>query len=682
LRICVIGKYPPIQGGVSARTYWTAHALAMRGHDVQVVTNAKEASPPFRMHMRPEDWARCSATYDAGSVTVHWTDPADRSQAYIPMASPFVSKLAAVAARVHADRPFDVILSHYLEPYGVAGCLAAAMTGVPHVARMAGSDAGRLWHHPQLELLYDHVLRSADAVIAIGTVAGRAIERGVDAGRIVPGGAFPVSEELFTPEGPKLDIAGLRAQVKGDPQLSHLLWGDFTSEGLHFGVYGKLGERKGSFALLSAMSRLKSAGIKVGLVALAHGTPTVENAFRERAIELGLVDRILQIPFLPYWCVPEFLRGCVAVCCLEQDFPIALHAPIIPSEVLMSGTCLVGSTEVIRKLPSFERLPHGYGCIAVENVDDIEVLSSRLAAIVNDPETAVVVGARGREFARETQRGIPFPDKIERILTIAAARESPPLSMTWRTDDQGGASEGRDRFPLTRLVAAEIAKTGGGPEDLTSGSVQKATDTSWAARVLEATERCAATGEPSVRPLALAVRIEIAIALMEGEADAACPGELVDPLFRLQLKQWAMKEEAMAELIPVRSPGLRMLELDCDVSKFLGAETIAAFPKTIPRGQSYILVFESSKGRQRDPLLVDELTARILRLSEGTLTVSEIVGKLNPEMDASALLDNFKWIKSLFLFGLVSLRDSTLYQINEAAGRFSRWTQSVETGCK
>src|SRR6267378_3522832 len=77
------------------RTYWSAHGLAARGHEVHVVTNAKEARPPFRMHMRAEDWKRCEAAYGSGSVTVHWTDPVDRSQSYIPMASPFVTKLAA-----------------------------------------------------------------------------------------------------------------------------------------------------------------------------------------------------------------------------------------------------------------------------------------------------------------------------------------------------------------------------------------------------------------------------------------------------------------------------------------------------------------------------------------------------------------------------------------------------------
>jgi len=171
VRIAIIGKFPPIQGGVSMRTYWAAHALAARGHEVHVITNAKEVQPPFRMHMRPEDWRRCEGTYGGGSVSVHWTDPVDASQSHIPMASPFVSKLAAVAAGVHAERPFDVVFSFYMEPYGVAGHLAAQMTGVPHIVRMAGSDAGRLWHHPQLEALYDHVLRSAELVIIRGAVA-------------------------------------------------------------------------------------------------------------------------------------------------------------------------------------------------------------------------------------------------------------------------------------------------------------------------------------------------------------------------------------------------------------------------------------------------------------------------------------------------------------------------------
>jgi hypothetical protein len=55
---------------------------------------------------------------------------------------------------------------------------------------------------------------------------------------------------------------------------------------------------------------------------------------------------------------------------LEQDFPIGFHNPIVPLAVLLCGTCLVGSPEVIRTLPHRERLPHGCGCVAIEDVND------------------------------------------------------------------------------------------------------------------------------------------------------------------------------------------------------------------------------------------------------------------------------------------------------------------------
>ena len=42
MRICIINKYPPIGGGVSARVYWLAKAPGERGHEVHVVTNSQE----------------------------------------------------------------------------------------------------------------------------------------------------------------------------------------------------------------------------------------------------------------------------------------------------------------------------------------------------------------------------------------------------------------------------------------------------------------------------------------------------------------------------------------------------------------------------------------------------------------------------------------------------------------
>jgi YD repeat-containing protein len=659
VRICIIGKFPPIQGGVSMRTYWTAHALAARGHEVHVVTNAKEAQPPFRMLMRPEDWARCEAQYGTGSVKVHWTDRVDRSQNYIPMASPFVSKLAAIAAGVHADSPFDVIYSHYLEPYGVAAYLAAQITGVPHVGRMAGSDAGRLWHHPQFEALYDHVLRSAELVIAGGKVAQRAVQRGVAPERIAWGGSFVVPDDLFTPQGPVLDLAALRAEVEEDPDLGDVIWGDFAGERPYFGICGKLGESKGSFALLEAMHQLKRANLDIGLVALAHGQPTIERRFRGRARKLDLVARVLQIPFLPHWRVPEFLRGCLTVCCLEQDFPIAFHTPIIPLEVLLCGCCLVGSTEVIRKLPNYGRLVHGYGCVAIDDVNDVKAVAEKLAAIVRDPEPTRIVGARGRRFARELQQDNDFPRTLEDTLAAAAGRKRVPSTAAASTDRPALQSK-ESRFPLTQLAQSAVAEA---RQRSASGQVvagESSMNMAQAREVLTAIERTVGSGHEDLEPLAAGVRVEVAIAEAEQAPAATGPEVHFDPLFRVRIRRWAIDETDLAQLVPVRDPRMRVIEFEYDVSDFRQAQTLADLPATITPRRSHIIAFGFCNGEERSPLVVDDTTAKILGLSDGTRTAGQIIREAYPEVGTPIPPEKFDWIESLFVNGLISLQDKTM----------------------
>jgi glycosyltransferase involved in cell wall biosynthesis len=651
LRICVIGKFPPIQGGVSMRTYWTAHALARCGHDVHVVTNAKEAVPPFRMHMREEDWQRCGASYGAGSVTVHWTDPVDRSQSYLPMASPFVTKLATLAANAHAAHPFDIIYSHYLEPYGVAGHLVSQMTGVPQVVRMAGSDAGRLWHHPQFEALYDHVLRSAAVVVAGGSVAQRAIARGVEPDRIALGGGYRLPDDLFVPEGPRIDLARLRSEVERDAALCGELWGAFPADRSYFGIYGKLGDNKGSFALLEALWKLKLAGLDVGLVALAHGKREIEARFRARAEALDLTDRVLQIPFVPHWRVPEFLRSCLAVCCLEQDFPISIHSPIVPLEVLLCGRCLVGSTEVIRKLAGYERLPDRYGCVAVRDANDADALSRQLEAILRDPQPSIAVGARGRKFARELQEAVSFPGPLELVLeAVASRRRIPPAS---RVSVEGvEAVAGPTHFPLTQLVAAAIKKdpTARAPRARRTDKRKCPVDLATARELREAIERSPIEADRR-KSLAFAVEIEIAIA----EAESAMVGVAPDSLFRLQIQRWALDERGLAGLFPIRNPRMRVIEFDYDLSGFLSAESAAQFPATLRCGPGYIIAFGSGHQR-RDPLLVDQGTAEILGLCDGTRTAAEIANQIDDGQ--ASLAATLEWIEELFLLGLLRLQDS------------------------
>jgi hypothetical protein len=290
--------------------------------------------------------------------------------------------------------------------------------------------------------------------------------------------------------------------------------------------------------------------------------------------------------------------------------------------------------------------------------------------IADNPETAAAIGRRGRKFASEWQQDMQFPRALERILSFAAARQ--PVSAGGRRPaNSRGAQAEASRFPLTGLVAAQLADGGlvdaSLAEDLSS-RLSGQSDLAWAHRVLESVERSLAAGNTSCQPLALAIRTEIAVAEAEEEADKAPPTESIDPLFRLQLKQDALQDGDLASLIPATNAELRIVEFDYDVSEFLGVQSAADFPATVTPDKSYIAVFGRFQHGRREPLVVDALTAEILRLCDGTRTVSDICCAIAPKMapkiapkmapkTGAVAEQTVAWIENLFVLGLVSLRD-------------------------
>jgi hypothetical protein len=315
---------------------------------------------------------------------------------------------------------------------------------------------------------------------------------------------------------------------------------------------------------------------------------------------------------------------------------------------------------MVRKLPAYARLPHGYGCVAVPDVSDVAALADALAAIVRDPEPAAVVGTRGRTFARELQRGISFPQRLEQILAAAAAGRRP----IERSAEPTVAEAADSRFPLTRLAVAEIETL----EGETCVPPAQTIDLAWARDVLAAIQRLIDSGRRNLEPLAAAVEIEIAVATAEAAGNATSPPFDPDPLFRLRMGRWAMAEGDLAALMPLRDPQIHVLEFDYDVSEFMSVRTVVELPSTLTPQRSYIVAFGRTDGGQRDPLLVDALTAGILRLSDGSRTAAEIVRELGRETGTPDAADSFQWLESLFVHGLISLRDN-LRRDNDILGK-------------
>ncbi|MGH7487547.1 MAG: glycosyltransferase, partial [bacterium] len=264
MRVCFIGKYPPIQGGVARDLFWASLSLTVHGHATHIVTNAGEAEEGVRIFNLVGNTALGAGPDEAAGChpVLHSTTGAE-SASYFPWAEPFVSKLAALAVSVVERQSCDLICGYYLEPYAVAAHLASLWSGVPFGVRHAGSDVGRLFLDPQHRPTYARVLQAADYVFATPSTLRGFLRLGVDLGRIYTLPQFSLPTRYFHPNATALQIEAVRAVARDT--LPRDYYRDVFDQAHRspfdptlptIGIYGKLGESKGSYDLIRALGLL------------------------------------------------------------------------------------------------------------------------------------------------------------------------------------------------------------------------------------------------------------------------------------------------------------------------------------------------------------------------------------------------------------------------------------------
>ncbi len=435
LTLCMITKYPPIQGGVSQQNYWLAHNLARAGHRVHVVTNAPEVEPTYRVFVPHAERARLTGDYGRGYVRVHTTEEPQGSSSYIPYANPFVSKLAALARDVVLDERCDLLWTAYLEPYGVAGLLTAKLTGVPYTVRHAGSDIAALAQIDARQNLYLDVLRQADLVLTSRFLMPTWRRAGIAQSQLyaVPAGAH--ANDAFVPDGPALDVDALLDEAAPTELAARTRPArryDPTRPSI--GIYGKASDHKGMPELIEALGRLAADGQRFNLLMLVGTRGPVVEALEHAIDRAGLQDSAYLLPFVPHWMVPRFIRTCTAVCFLEHDFPIPIHTPQVGWEIMACGRCLVLSGEVRAKSTRGRELVDGTHLLVVDDPSDVDELRDVLARVLADPDRAHAIGARGREFIAPE---LPAPDvsalahRLERVVKEARGMSLQGLERTF-----------------------------------------------------------------------------------------------------------------------------------------------------------------------------------------------------------------------------------------------------------
>jgi hypothetical protein len=183
------------------------------------------------------------------------------------------------------------------------------------------------------------------------------------------------------------------------------------------------------------------------------------------------------------------------------------------------------------------------------------------------------------------------------------------------------------------------------------GFAQRLIDPAQAREMLSIIEGVIAQADESMRPVAAAIRLEIALA--KAELASSESAERSDPLFRLRGRRWGLVDGEIATLFPLRDPNLRIITFDA-------AEVAAQKPKrrsAVARKRN-IAAFAQADGARRDSFLVREPTIRILSLSDGTRTAQEIAARIGADDLALDEPEALRIIEELFVAGLLWLREA------------------------
>ena len=155
MRILFISKYPPIQGGISAKTYWLAQGLAERGIETHVVTNGNCVESEYRIDDTSPD--------PHPNLHIHFVDP--DLPWHIPYSDLYVPRLLDKALQVSRENQIDLIDTGYLIPYGIVGYLLSEITGIPYLLRHGGSDIAKFLRQGAFNDLLEKMIQKAAAII-------------------------------------------------------------------------------------------------------------------------------------------------------------------------------------------------------------------------------------------------------------------------------------------------------------------------------------------------------------------------------------------------------------------------------------------------------------------------------------------------------------------------------------
>ncbi|MCD6367903.1 MAG: glycosyltransferase family 4 protein [Candidatus Aenigmarchaeota archaeon] len=389
MKICLISKYPPIEGGVSSKNYWVSKALGKMGHKVYVVTNSWEVEDDYREFFRERDLD----FYQPKNVKVFNTDPLSIPH-YIPYSKSYVERISSLAIEVIEKYDIDLIDSKYLIPYVVAGYFASHFTEKPQILRHAGSDIRRLIYSPYMNTLLIKILKSVDTIATYPFMVDDFKSFGVPDEKLILLEGYSVDTNEFSPD----KSSSLREYgVDGDVPLLTFV--------------GKPHRSKGIFHFLRALKRIKSKKYLALLLIGKRGR--YQKEIIDAVNDYGLNEKVKILDFVPPWKMPKIFASSTAVILPEYNFGVDIHLSLIPREAMASGTCPVISKDLYNKY-SWIGVKDGKEVVVIDPANSMS-FSKKLSKIIDDPRFAEVIGANARRKSESVENFVKY---ISRLIEV------------------------------------------------------------------------------------------------------------------------------------------------------------------------------------------------------------------------------------------------------------------------
>ena len=379
MRICIISKYPPIEGGVSALVYWLAKALGEREHEVHIVTNAQEVENEYKEQIDDNE-----QEYIPKNVHLHSTK-SDTNPWHIPFSKAYTERISNLAIEVIEEYNIQLIDSYYILPYGIAAFIAKNFTGKPQILRHAGSDVGKLFASTSYQTLFKSIFQRVDKIITIPNLKEMFLSLGVSESKIAFDEKVSVDTKAFKPEVTPFPLSDyIERKIPECPIITYI------------GKINYYWKTKGLYELIEAVKEIKGDFLLL-FVANGKGLPEFQNLIKEKDLE----KHSIFLGFVPPWKIPSIIKLSTCVVLPEREFPIQHHTPILPREVMAVGKCLILSKELYSK-QCYGDLIDGENVLLIDP-KNIKQFRAVIEDIIKHPDSASRIGQNAYNFSKKTE---------------------------------------------------------------------------------------------------------------------------------------------------------------------------------------------------------------------------------------------------------------------------------------